>query len=70
MFEQVLRPRATVAAETGAGGEPAQPHSLPMDAADANAIAEVSELKPPVIDQAGICSYFLVENWEGVGEYK
>ncbi|XP_028159307.1 dynein heavy chain, cytoplasmic isoform X3 [Ostrinia furnacalis] len=39
---RVLRPRATVAAETGAGGEPAQPHSLPMDAADANAIAEVN----------------------------
>lgn len=38
---QVLRPRATVAADPGAGGEPAQPHSLPMDAADANAIAEV-----------------------------
>ncbi|XP_047029280.1 dynein heavy chain, cytoplasmic isoform X1 [Helicoverpa zea] len=39
---RVLRPRATVAADAGAGGEPAQPHSLPMDAADANAIAEVN----------------------------
>ncbi|CAB3253573.1 unnamed protein product [Arctia plantaginis] len=39
---RVLRPRATVAAEAGAGGEPTQPHSLPMDAADANAIAEVN----------------------------
>ncbi|CAH0758045.1 unnamed protein product [Diatraea saccharalis] len=39
---RVLRPRATVAAEAGAGSEPAQPHSLPMDAADANAIAEVN----------------------------
>ncbi|XP_030020118.2 dynein heavy chain, cytoplasmic isoform X1 [Manduca sexta] len=39
---RVLRPRATVNPETGAGGEPAQPHSLPMDAADANAIAEVN----------------------------
>lgn len=37
----MLRPRANVAAEAGAGGEPAQPLSLPMDAADANAIAEV-----------------------------
>lgn len=41
MLVKVLRPRATVAAEAGAGGEPTQPHSLPMDAADANAIAEV-----------------------------
>ncbi|CAH0687822.1 unnamed protein product [Spodoptera exigua] len=39
---RVLRPRATVATDAGAGGEPAQPHSLPMDAADANAIAEVN----------------------------
>lgn len=39
---QVLRPRATVAIDAGAGGEPAQPLSLPMDAADANAIAEVT----------------------------
>ncbi|XP_037874257.1 dynein heavy chain, cytoplasmic isoform X1 [Bombyx mori] len=39
---RVLRPRAVVTAETGASGEPAQPHSLPMDAADANAIAEVN----------------------------
>ncbi|XP_053612057.1 dynein heavy chain, cytoplasmic isoform X5 [Plodia interpunctella] len=39
---RVLRPRATVTPETGGGGEPAQPHSLPMDAADANAIAEVN----------------------------
>ncbi|XP_026741142.1 dynein heavy chain, cytoplasmic isoform X1 [Trichoplusia ni] len=39
---RVLRPRANVAAEAGAGGEPAQPLSLPMDAADANAIAEVN----------------------------
>ncbi|XP_073960063.1 dynein heavy chain, cytoplasmic isoform X2 [Choristoneura fumiferana] len=39
---RVLRPRANVAADQGAGGEPAQPLSLPMDAADANAIAEVN----------------------------
>ncbi|RVE54307.1 hypothetical protein evm_001134 [Chilo suppressalis] len=38
---RVLRPRATVATEQ-AGSEPTQPHSLPMDAADANAIAEVN----------------------------
>lgn len=37
---QVLRPRVTVNAEQ-AGGEVTQPLSLPMDAADANAIAEV-----------------------------
>ncbi|XP_045484392.1 dynein heavy chain, cytoplasmic isoform X1 [Pieris rapae] len=39
---RVLRPRATPAADTGGSGEPAQHHSLPMDAADANAIAEVN----------------------------
>ncbi|XP_052742503.1 dynein heavy chain, cytoplasmic isoform X1 [Bicyclus anynana] len=39
---RVLRPRAAAATETGAAGEPAQPHSLTMDAADANAIAEVN----------------------------
>ncbi|XP_041980502.1 dynein heavy chain, cytoplasmic isoform X3 [Aricia agestis] len=38
---RVLRPRAAPAADAGAG-EPTQPHSLPMDAADANAIAEVN----------------------------
>ena len=41
MITQVLRPRAAATTETGAAGEPAQPHSLTMDAADANAIAEV-----------------------------
>ncbi|XP_060804539.1 dynein heavy chain, cytoplasmic isoform X3 [Amyelois transitella] len=39
---RVLRPRAAASAEAGGGGDPAQPHSLPMDAADANAIAEVN----------------------------
>ncbi|XP_047532350.1 dynein heavy chain, cytoplasmic isoform X1 [Vanessa atalanta] len=39
---RVLRPRATANAEGGAGSEPTQPHSLTMDAADANAIAEVN----------------------------
>ncbi|XP_013140288.1 PREDICTED: dynein heavy chain, cytoplasmic [Papilio polytes] len=38
---RVLRPRVTVNAEQ-AGGEVTQPLSLPMDAADANAIAEVN----------------------------
>ncbi|XP_050667850.1 dynein heavy chain, cytoplasmic isoform X2 [Leptidea sinapis] len=39
---RVLRPRATPAAEHGGSGETVQPMSLPMDAADANAIAEVN----------------------------
>ncbi|XP_072938013.1 dynein heavy chain, cytoplasmic isoform X3 [Epargyreus clarus] len=39
---RVLRPRAAAAAEVGANDEPQQPSSLTMDAADANAIAEVN----------------------------
>ncbi|GBP31564.1 Dynein heavy chain, cytoplasmic [Eumeta japonica] len=40
---RVLRPRATPAAgDANGGAETAQPHSLPMDAADANAINEVN----------------------------
>lgn len=40
---RVLRPRANVqSGDNGTTGETTQPHSLPMDAADANAIAEVN----------------------------
>ncbi|KOB77825.1 Dynein heavy chain [Operophtera brumata] len=49
---RVLRPRATVATDVGAGGEPAQPLSLPMDAADANAIAE-TRITAHLRDQLG-----------------
>lgn len=43
---QVLRPRAAASAEPGAPAEPAAPLSLAMDAADANAIAEVPTAHP------------------------